>query len=90
MGLAEGLASALGSDAPGALVASAVTLCALCLRAMLALHPHSGQGRPPMYGDFEAQRHWMEVAVNLPPGEWYRQTARNDLLYWGLDYPPLS
>ena len=43
-----------------------------------------------MYGDLEAQRHWMEVTVNLPLGEWYQQTSSNDLLYWGLDYPPLT
>ena len=43
-----------------------------------------------MHGDFEAQRHWMEVTVHLPLGEWYRATARNNLQYWGLDYPPLS
>ena len=24
-----------------------------------------------MYGDFEAQRHWMEITVNLPANEWY-------------------
>eukprot|EP00954_Amorphochlora_amoebiformis_P007705 598177-Amorphochlora_amoeboformis.AAC.2 len=29
-------------------------------------HPHSGMGKPPMFGDYEAQRHWMEVTVNLP------------------------
>jgi alpha-1,3-glucosyltransferase len=23
-------------------------------------------------------------------GDWYRQTADNDLQYWGLDYPPLT
>ena len=47
-------------------------------------------GTPPMYGDYEAQRHWMEVTTALPRGDWYRQTAENDLLYWGLDYPPLT
>jgi hypothetical protein len=23
-----------------------------------------------MYGDFEAQRHWMELTVNLPISQW--------------------
>ena len=63
---------------------------ALLGKAMLALGPHSGQGVPPMYGDFEAQRHWMEVTVHVPLGDWYRNTTDNDLQYWGLDYPPLS
>ena len=63
---------------------------ALLVRAFVGLHPHSGEHSPPMFGDFEAQRHWMEVTVNLPIGDWYRQTVDNDLQYWGLDYPPLT
>jgi alpha-1,3-glucosyltransferase len=43
-----------------------------------------------MFGDYEAQRHWMEITNNLPVNEWYRNSSRNDLSYWGLDYPPLS
>lgn len=50
----------------------------------------AGEGKPPMYGDLEAQRHWMEITVNLPPFEWYHNSSSNDLEYWGLDYPPLS
>ncbi|VDM59498.1 unnamed protein product [Angiostrongylus costaricensis] len=43
-----------------------------------------------MFGDFEAQRHWMEITYNLPPREWYVNSINNDLSYWGLDYPPLT
>lgn len=39
-----------------------------------------------MYGDYEAQRHFMEVAYNLDVNQWYFY----DLEYWGLDYPPLT
>lgn len=39
-----------------------------------------------MYGDYEAQRHFMEVTYNLPISQWYSY----DLQYWGLDYPPLT
>ena len=63
---------------------------ALALRCAVALWGHSGQNAPPMFGDFEAQRHWMEVTVNLPPTAWYVDGRDNDLQYWGLDYPPLS
>uniref|UniRef100_A0AAG5DLR2 Alpha-1,3-glucosyltransferase n=1 Tax=Anopheles atroparvus TaxID=41427 RepID=A0AAG5DLR2_ANOAO len=63
---------------------------AIFLRATVSLHSYSGQNRPPMYGDYEAQRHWQEVTVNLPVSDWYRNTTDNDLLYWGLDYPPLT
>ncbi|KAF7721201.1 Mitochondrial beta-keto-acyl synthase [Apophysomyces ossiformis] len=41
---------------------------------------------PPMYGDYEAQRHWMEITTQLPTSQWYRY----DLQWWGLDYPPLT
>lgn len=30
-----------------------------------------GYGKPPMYGDYEAQRHWMEITYNLPIENWY-------------------
>jgi len=43
-----------------------------------------------MFGDYEAQRHWMEITHNLPSREWYFNTSNNDLQYWGLDYPPLT
>lgn len=39
-----------------------------------------------MHGDYEAQRHWMEITINLPISQWYFY----DLEYWGLDYPPLT
>lgn len=39
-----------------------------------------------MYGDYEAQRHWMELTIHLPIRQWYT----HDLQYWGLDYPPLT
>ena len=39
-----------------------------------------------MHGDFEAQRHWMEITIHLPISKWYTY----DLQYWGLDYPPLT
>ena len=47
---------------------------------------HEGAGTSPMYGDYEAQRHWMEITNHLPILQWYTY----DLQYWGLDYPPLT
>lgn len=61
----------------------------ILLRAAVGLHPHSGEGTPPMYGDYEAHRHWMELTAALPPRDWYEAGPSNDLGYWGLDYPPL-
>ena len=63
------------------------------LRIAIGFHPHSGQDnyhgsleKGAYGGDFEAQRHWMELTIHLPIGDWYWY----DLGYWGLDYPPLT
>lgn len=59
-------------------------------RLLIGLSKYSGQGQSPMYGDYEAQRHWQEITYNLPALDWYVDGPKNDLGYWGLDYPPLS
>eukprot|EP00532_Pseudo-nitzschia_australis_P004767 CAMPEP_0168184716 /NCGR_PEP_ID=MMETSP0139_2-20121125/13396_1 /TAXON_ID=44445 /ORGANISM="Pseudo-nitzschia australis, Strain 10249 10 AB" /LENGTH=174 /DNA_ID=CAMNT_0008106373 /DNA_START=93 /DNA_END=614 /DNA_ORIENTATION=+ len=63
------------------------------LRVAIGYQPHSGQDNHhgnldegAYGGDFEAQRHWMELTINLPIGDWYWY----DTGYWGLDYPPLT
>lgn len=43
------------------------------------LYLSAGAGKPPMFGDYEAQRHWQEVTYNLPVQEW---------LVWKLPWPP--
>ncbi|BET02607.1 asparagine-linked glycosylation 6, alpha-1,3-glucosyltransferase homolog (S. cerevisiae) [Nesidiocoris tenuis] len=67
-----------------------IVLLGLLLRVGVGLYGYSGLGKPPMFGDYEAQRHWMEITYHLPPIEWYFNTTDNDLMYWGLDYPPLT
>lgn len=52
----------------------------------IGLGPFSGFNTPPDYGDFEAQRHWMEITNHLSPKEWYI----HDFYWWRLDYPPLT
>ncbi|PSR97564.1 glycosyltransferase family 57 protein [Coniella lustricola] len=47
---------------------------------------YSGFQKPPIFGDYEAQRHWMEITTQLPISRWYFY----DLQWWGLDYPPLT
>ncbi|KAF0332128.1 putative dolichyl pyrophosphate Man9GlcNAc2 alpha-1,3-glucosyltransferase [Colletotrichum sp. SAR11_59] len=47
---------------------------------------YSGFQKPPMFGDYEAQRHWMEITTQIPVSQWYF----HDLQWWGLDYPPLT
>ena len=51
-----------------------------------SLWSYSGFESPPMHGDFEAQRHWMEITKHLPVSKWYFY----ELEWWGLDYPPLT
>jgi alpha-1,3-glucosyltransferase len=72
------------------LAVASVSAVAL-LRVLVGYQPHSGQdnyhGSHGAYGgDFECQRHWMELTWHLPLAEWYWY----DLGYWGLDYPPLT
>nr|XP_006634979.1 PREDICTED: dolichyl pyrophosphate Man9GlcNAc2 alpha-1,3-glucosyltransferase isoform X1 [Lepisosteus oculatus] len=72
---------------------SLISLCvllALTARWAVSLSSYSGAGKPPMFGDYEAQRHWQELTYNLPVQQWYFNTSDNNLLYWGLDYPPLT
>ncbi|KAG8715874.1 Glucosyltransferase-like protein [Ceratobasidium sp. 423] len=56
------------------------------VKCAVGLGGYSGEGTKPMHGDYEAQRHWMEITYHLPISEWYTY----DLQYWGLDYPPLT
>lgn len=63
-----------------------LVMTAVVLRAAVGLGGFLGYDTPPMYGDFEAQRHWMEITIHLPINKWYFY----DLQYWGLDYPPLT
>ena len=53
---------------------------------LMNLFAYAGLAIPPMYGDFEAQRHWMELTLHVPLKEWYY----HDTQWWGLDYPPLT
>ncbi|KNZ64579.1 hypothetical protein VP01_1012g2 [Puccinia sorghi] len=53
---------------------------------LIGLGPYSGYQTPPLFGDLEAQRHWMAITTQLKLEQWYSF----DLEYWGLDYPPLT
>ncbi|KAJ2509079.1 hypothetical protein H4217_008416, partial [Coemansia sp. RSA 1939] len=47
----------------------ATLLFSLLVRWCVALHSYSGFQDPPMHGDYEAQRHWMEITAHLPASE---------------------
>eukprot|EP00882_Tetradesmus_deserticola_P034056 GHRQ01038960.1.p2 GENE.GHRQ01038960.1~~GHRQ01038960.1.p2 ORF type:complete len:127 (+),score=20.37 GHRQ01038960.1:496-876(+) len=70
--------------------AAACFAAVLLTRLLVAISPYSGAQTPPKYGDYEAQRHWMELTTNLPVQQWYRDGPDNEPKYWPLDYPPLS
>ncbi|KAJ6613312.1 glucosyltransferase [Mycena sp. CBHHK59/15] len=67
-------------------VVPSALLASTCIKVCVGLGSYSGQNTPPMFGDYEAQRHWMELTIHLPIRRWYTY----DLQYWGLDYPPLT
>lgn len=52
----------------------------------------AGEADPPKYGDYEAQRHWMEVTLHTPLRTWYHDVPElcNPGTYWPIDYPPIS
>ncbi|KAJ3355196.1 Glucosyltransferase-like protein [Allomyces javanicus] len=66
--------------------AIAVASVAFLVRAAVGRHGYSGRATPPLFGDLEAQRHWLEITWHLPPSQWYHY----DQKFWGLDYPPLT
>ncbi|KAL0938734.1 glucosyltransferase [Colletotrichum truncatum] len=63
-----------------------ILMVAGLFRWAAGLWGYSGFQKPPMFGDYEAQRHWMEVTTQIPVSQWYF----HDLQWWGLDYPPLT
>ncbi|KAK4105824.1 glycosyltransferase family 57 protein [Parathielavia hyrcaniae] len=63
-----------------------ILMAAGLFRWAASLWGYSGFERPPIFGDYEAQRHWMEITTQLPISQWYF----HDLQWWGLDYPPLT
>jgi alpha-1,3-glucosyltransferase len=58
----------------------------IILRLFVGYFPYSGEQDLPKFGDYEAQRHWMEVTVNYPMQQWYTASPE----WWPLDYPPLT
>jgi len=59
---------------------NSIVLCAVVLsitiRYLTSHWPYSGQGTPPIFGDYECQRHWQEITVNLANNQWYVNSSR--------------
>ena len=76
-------------EASGTLTAL-VLVVALLLRVTIGYFPYSGENEGPHFGDYEAQRHWMEITLNTKPSEWYTVSGDEGQRWWPLDYPPLT
>ncbi|CAK4018810.1 glycosyltransferase family 57 [Lecanosticta acicola] len=63
-----------------------VIAAGILLRCFAGVWGYSGKNKTPKFGDFEAQRHWMEITTQLSITEWYFQSWN----WWSLDYPPLT
>ncbi|GJP47767.1 hypothetical protein CLOM_g6938 [Closterium sp. NIES-68] len=63
---------------------------AVLVRLCTGLHPYSGMHTRLASATTRRSGNWMEITVNLPPSQWYRNSSVNDLSWWGLDYPPLT
>jgi hypothetical protein len=59
---------------PSRLLWIALFTAALVARCAVAALPYSGMNQPPKFGDYEAQRHWMELTLHTPLREWYAAT----------------
>ncbi|KAK0353901.1 Glucosyltransferase-like protein [Friedmanniomyces endolithicus] len=77
---------AKGTNTSQWIILPLILMLIFLFRWCTGMWPYSGFQKPPMHGDFEAQRHWMELTANLPVTHWYF----HDLEWWGLDYPPLT
>ncbi|KAG8097221.1 hypothetical protein GUJ93_ZPchr0013g36665 [Zizania palustris] len=66
----------------------ATALVISLVRVLVSVGPYSGQGVAPKFGDYEAQRHWMELTLHLPSSDCLGLTlgaitgvlARNELV----------
>ena len=72
------------------LITFAIHIFSILIKIVVGLFGYSGEKTPPKFGDFEAQRHWMELTIFLPPNEWYTNSKLNRADHWPLDYPPMS
>ena len=63
----------------------------ILFKILVGIYGYSGENDPPKFGDFEAQRHWMEITTNLNISNWYtNDKLTNPQNYWPIDYPPCS
>ena len=72
------------------LITLGIHFFSILIKIFVGKFGYSGEKSPPKFGDFEAQRHWMELNIYLPVKDWYTNSRLNRADHWPLDYPPLS
>ena len=72
------------------LITICIHLISILIKIFVGMFGYSGENSPPKFGDFEAQRHWMELTIYLPVSEWYTNSRSNRIDYWPMDYPPIT
>ena len=60
---------------------------AIIIRCAVGLGSYSGENQPPNFGDFEYNRHYMEIVTSLPLYHWYLHDLGNSNFM--LKFPPL-
>ncbi|KAK4028451.1 hypothetical protein OUZ56_017728 [Daphnia magna] len=40
-----------------------IALTTIIIKLGVSVFPYSGKNQPPKFGDYEAQRHWMEITL---------------------------
>jgi alpha-1,3-glucosyltransferase len=68
-----------------------INILSLLFKYTIGLYGYSGEGDwQNKFGDYEAQRNWMELTINLKLKDWYTNSDVNSMEWWPLDYPPMS
>ena len=67
-----------------------INIFSILLKTLIGIYDYNGENKKPKFGNFETQRHWMEITINLNIKNWYTDSLENSKDYWPIDYPPLS
>jgi hypothetical protein len=58
-------------NVPSSIAWAGLLLLAVLMRLLAGYASYSGAATPPKFGDYEAQRHWMEITIHYPASQWW-------------------